>query len=378
MNERERIIELVDRGIISTEEAIVLLEKSQNVESSGERTSKRKANTMEDKSTAEGFDSNTNQFFEKHSKQTFTEESENVADKIGSFFKGVYNSYATKQEDGSEKMRLHDEFSHEFYYPDATATTVDFKLANGHLTFETWDKPDLKVEAKIRLYGKMAADTPFEAFLERSQIKVSDECFLFHIPNKRIKVECVVYLPRTAYDHFSVITLNGDLKISGVTANDFYLKSTNGDKVIDGVTGKMLELEGVNGNNVLTNVDLTEFAAKLVNGNSDLTGSFQKVQVSKTNGEVRLQTNNEKLEAVDVKIKTGNATLILPHELGFDGIFKTNFGAVKSQLATLETVLDRKDKGGHQTQCHRVTSSDAADSELKVMIGTGNIYLNEF
>ena len=43
----------------------------------------------------------------------------------------------------------------------------------------------------------MEADTPFEAFLERSEIEVDEERISFQIPNKRIKAELIFYLPNT-------------------------------------------------------------------------------------------------------------------------------------------------------------------------------------
>ena len=40
---------------------------------------------------------------------------------------------------------------------------------------------------KIKLYGKMDAATPFDAFDARSQIDVDDKRISFQIPNKRIR-----------------------------------------------------------------------------------------------------------------------------------------------------------------------------------------------
>lgn len=60
---------------------------------------------------------------------------------------------------------------------------------------KTWDSDDVKVEAKIKLYGKMGAE-PFEAFSERSQIEVNEDHISFQIPNKRVRADLVFYLPK--------------------------------------------------------------------------------------------------------------------------------------------------------------------------------------
>ena len=57
------------------------------------------------------------------------------------------------------------------------------------MVFKTGDQEDVKVEAKIKLYGKMAGDSPMEAFLERSDIDVDDETISFQVPNKRVKAQ---------------------------------------------------------------------------------------------------------------------------------------------------------------------------------------------
>ena len=57
------------------------------------------------------------------------------------------------------------------------------KLANGNVSFQLWDEPGVKVDAKIKLYGKMDAAEPFDAFEARSQINVDDERISFQIPN---------------------------------------------------------------------------------------------------------------------------------------------------------------------------------------------------
>ena len=52
------------------------------------------------------------------------------------------------------------------------------------MVFKTWDQEDVKVEAKIKLYGKMAGDSPMEAFFEPSDIDVDDETISFQVPKQ--------------------------------------------------------------------------------------------------------------------------------------------------------------------------------------------------
>lgn len=87
-------------------------------------------------------------------------------------------------------------FEHQFLYTDVEPTLIDIKLANGKVTLKAWDDAAIKVDAKIKLYGKMNEATPLQSLMERSQIEVNDEHISFQIPNKRVQAELVFYLPK--------------------------------------------------------------------------------------------------------------------------------------------------------------------------------------
>ncbi|MEE0125912.1 MAG: daptomycin-sensing surface protein LiaX, partial [Enterococcus faecalis] len=140
-----------------------------------------------------------------------------VGGQVGEFLKKTFNSFSDTMNDNVEwkdiKMKVPGvattKFEHEFNYPNPQASLIDVKVANGTVVFKTWDQEDVKVEAKIKLYGKMAGDSPMEAFLERSDIDVDDETISFQVPNKRVKADLTFYLPKRTYDHVSVKLLNG-------------------------------------------------------------------------------------------------------------------------------------------------------------------------
>ena len=156
-------------------------------------------------------------------------------------------------------------FEHEFYYEAPAASILDIKAANGNVTLKTWDSNDVKVEAKIKLYGKMGAE-PFEAFSERSQIEVNEDHISFQIPNKRVRADLVFYLPKRVYDHAAIKLLNGNIMIETLEAKDIYTKSTNGNIIVDQLTATMLEVEGVNGNIDIRNGNILDSIIETVNG----------------------------------------------------------------------------------------------------------------
>src|SRR5699024_4251800 len=119
--------------------------------------------------------------------------------------------------------KVQSEFDHECLFEDTTATILDFKNANGNIQFiqsindnkrrfeerkktiiyfkneneNIKFKPsvndNIKVSAKIKFYGKVEEATPLAAFEARSIINIDEDKFTFHIPNKNIVADMIIY-----------------------------------------------------------------------------------------------------------------------------------------------------------------------------------------
>lgn len=266
-------------------------------------------------------------------------------------------------------------FQHEFYYPETTASILDVKLANGKVIFKTWESEDLKVESTIKLYGKMDADTPLEAFLERSQIDVTDEKISFQIPNKRIKADLVFYLPKRDYDHISVKLLNGDVSFTDVQASDAFVKSTNGDMNFDQFRATMLEVKGVNGNIKLTESDILDFIADSVNGDFTLVSNIDNIVVTNVNGDIRMTVKSNETKKIEVNLVNGAIKLALPTTIGIEGLAKTNTGSIKNRLTDFEVVREKKEKTNQMLQFRRLNPENT--THVRLSTTTGTVYMKD-
>ena len=267
-------------------------------------------------------------------------------------------------------------FSHEFVYPENEATLIDVKVANGKVKFKTWDEKDVKVEAEIKFYGKLNSESPFEAFLERADIDVNDEKISFQIPNKRMKVDLVFYLPNRHYDHVSVKMLNGDIKLKNLALGDIFLKSTNGSMTIENVSASMLEVEGVNGEVDVKDSQIIDFLGETVNGNVRTKADIKSTKVSLINGDIRITTPKEsnptKIEASAVN---GTIKLAVPDSIGIDGTCKTNFGSVKNRFSNIEMIREKRDKTNQSQEFRRVENDQVV--VINISTTTGSILLKD-
>lgn len=265
-------------------------------------------------------------------------------------------------------------FEHEFYYEAPAASILDIKAANGNVTLKTWNSDDVKVEAKIKLYGKMGAE-PFEAFSERSQIEVNEDHISFQIPNKRVRADLVFYLPKRVYDHVAIKLLNGNIMIETLEAKDIYTKSTNGNIIVNQLTATMLEVEGVNGNIDIRNGNILDSIIETVNGTVTFGATPENLSVSLVNGDVRLTIKEDNLKKVEASSVNGNVKVALPDSIGLEGHAKTSLGSINSRLSNYEVVREKKERTNQMLQFRRVSDDEIAQVQLSTT--TGSIYLKD-
>ncbi|MGC6768579.1 daptomycin-sensing surface protein LiaX [Enterococcus sp. LJL128] len=302
---------------------------------------------------------------------------------LGSFLKKTFNTFTDTINDNVEWKDVNfrvpgvatTKFDHEFNYPSVDASLIDVKVANGNIVFKTWDKEDLKVEGKIKLYGKMDADTPLEAFLERSQIDVDEEVISFQIPNKRVRADLVFYLPERTYDHVSVKLLNGNISVEELKAKDVYTKSTNGSITFNSIDATMLEVEGVNGDIKIYKGEILDNIIETVNGTVTVTATPQNVAVSLINGDVRITAKDDTLRKIEASSVNGNVKIALPDTIGAEGTVKTSLGSINSRMSDYEVVREKKERTNQMLQFRRVNEGTMA--QINASTTTGNIYLKD-
>lgn len=306
-----------------------------------------------------------------------------VGGQVGEFLKKTFNSFSDTMNDNVEwkdiKMKVPGvattKFEHEFNYPNPQASLIDVKVANGTVVFKTWDQEDVKVEVKIKLYGKMAGDSPMEAFLERSDIDVDDETISFQVPNKRVKADLTFYLPKRTYDHVSVKLLNGNVLVEELTAKDVYTKSTNGTITFKKIDATMLEIEGVNGEIKVLEGTILDNIIETVNGDVSISAAPESLSVSLINGDIRITAKEKTLRRVEASSANGNIKLALPNDLGVEGQVKTNLGSINSRLTDIEVVREKKDRGNQQLHFRRVLEESMA--QINASTTTGSIFLKD-
>ncbi|WP_125704764.1 daptomycin-sensing surface protein LiaX [Lacticaseibacillus daqingensis] len=259
-------------------------------------------------------------------------------------------------------------FSHTFDFPDSAATILDLKVANGDITIDTWAQAGIQVDASVKLFGKMQADTPLQAFLDRSRIEATDDHLVFQVPNRRVQADLTIHLPKRDYDHVAVRLLNGGLTINGLSGKDLYVKSTNGDLTFNDLTAVMLETEDVNGSIKVTNGAVHDLVLETVNGDIKAQTDAKTLSLQTVNGTIRttLASDFKQLTASSVN---GNVKVALPVTVAVSGEARTRFGGVKSRMAGVDVTGKAKSVS--------LDRPGTGEGQLKVTTTSGTILLKD-
>jgi DUF4097 and DUF4098 domain-containing protein YvlB len=403
MTEKDRILELVHKGIITTEEGIALLEKlGDNADAAKAKVETPVPPTEpiapvapvepepfvapEDKIKEPFSAFEDDEDFAEDEEIHFNSEDEDEADWQDQVKEAMENAKATmdkaaetakpflgsifeqvKSAAEQVKTQLNDNvdwkdinirvpkvagtrFNHEFTFPESVATILEVENKNGDIKIKQWEGPGVKVVADGKIYGNLNGESPVEEFIKRSEINVDSEKISFKITDAKIAVDYTFYLPGLNYDYVALKSMNGDVILYQLNAGDVYLKSTNGDVVVDVLVASMLEVSGVNGDVILRNGELIDTLINTVNGDIIVTASPQSIGVTLVNGDVKLTLNNENLKKVNATNVNGDVKVALPANSGITGNLSSTVGSIKTRLENIEeTAKAKKNKDIYRT-----------------------------
>lgn len=303
-----------------------------------------------------------------------------VTSQMGRFIKKTVKSVAKSVEENVEWKDVNikfpgvasTKFEKEYLFENATASILEFQLANGDITIDFWDQEEIKIEANVKLYGKMEEATPLDSFEKRSEIAISEDRLLFKVPNKRVRVDLMVFLPKRIYDYASIKLLNGNVTVKEFDVKDLYVKTVNGDVQIKEIKASMVEIDGVNGDISILSGEILDSIIESVNSSIRLTTAPKNLSVSLVNGDIRLSFKENKISRVKATTVNGDVKVAWANEAGFEGEMKTSFGNIHNRLSDYEIVREKTEQMNKLLQIRRVKEEMA---QIDLSTTTGSIYL---
>lgn len=299
-----------------------------------------------------------------------------LGSQIGSFLTSTINNVMENVEWKEVDLNMNvpglvsKKFHHDFVYEQATASILDFQIANGNVSFEKWDKEDIKVAADIKIYAKFDEETPMEAFQARSTIDIDEDHFTFHVPNKRVRCDMTVYLPEREYDYVAFKMLNGNITVNDFAGKDIYAKTTNGKMTFNKVSATMLELDGVNGSITITDGSIVDVMAKVVNGSITTSSAINSSSLSIVNGDIRMTYLDTEAKRIKASSVNGSVKLAVPAEKSIELDARSSLGSIKNRIEAVEVLKQRDEKTNKHLEFRKIEENAAVVVELKTTNGS--------
>lgn len=337
-NERQRILELVEKGTISAQEAITLLEAL-------EQPGKSTQHVMNDVSKeTQSFSNEKEPLFEEKSKdgdkkkddfmKYFQDEMQDFRKdltQIGSLFMDMMNTAVKKVKEFDVASPFGDkiDFTHTEEVAAANVDNIIVELPNGNFSLESSEGETIQVICKVKapLMNESEEETR-NHFLEQFVVKEEAQSLRILSQLKLVQVNVKVLVPKDKLEKLSVRLMNGSVSLQDTEFEELKVKTLNG--AIKGTKfnfGKA-EVDSSNGSIELTNVRGKDLEAETLNGRVYLDGALDEVEAKSVNGHVVVTTCSTNSSKIKAQTVAGAVELYVPRTISLSGKVVTNFGKV--------------------------------------------------
>jgi len=366
-NERKRILQLVQNGTISADEAIVLLEalskqnestqlpanppvvsqESQPVKedvstqshSSQEHHEYSETKNEQTKSKSSGFeDLFGNIFNNKESANQFVNELKQDLSQFSSRMMEVMNSTFSKVKDFDLEFPFGNkiEFDKTYSFDAAEIKGIELDIPNGRVDVVKAEDERFLIEAQIKTSAaNQDEDLSKERFVQDFVTFINGKLTI-STTTKMSQVNLRLVVPKQQYDVVLLRLLNGGVTIQNLDAKLLKVKTYNGAIKIDESTFQNADIQSGNGSIELRHVKGEDLEAETVNGRIYIDGDIQEVEAESVNGAVIVTTTSSSARKLKARTVAGAVEMYIPKTLSLNGQVSTNFGKTDVGLADIE------------------------------------------
>ena len=329
--ERKRILDMVQEGKLTVDEALILLEE---LEKSSKVMEEKHEQLVKDLSTVV-------QFEESKKEKSTHDQFQSTKDRIFDFVDAAVKKL--KELDLDLNFGKHLDLSHIFQQSDANVKQIDIDIANGNITIIPWDQNDIRVECSAQVYRFDTMEEAKKNFLKEVSFEVEGDILGFSTRQKWIKLETVIYVPDKEYDKVNIRLFNGGIGGANLTVKQFKMKTANGKIALDNMDCEMVEVETANGAIQLKQCKIGELDAETLNGTIFVDGDFRKVELQSFNGHIHCKLDGARCEVLEAKATTGGIDIDLPEFVAVNGKLKSNLGNFTVDLEGIQIVEEKNE-----------------------------------
>lgn len=313
-NERMRILEMVEKGIITAQEAIKLLEALEKDQGSFE-------NKKQDQSSSEN--DYTKMFREemKDFRKDLTQ--------IGSLFMDMMNSAVKKVKDFDVKHPFGEklEFTYEPVLSQEEVTDIDFDLSNGSMTIVPSENDELQVSINVKAYLVNGDAEEIRESILNKLVVINERGKLSILGDMKLaQFNTTIALPAKELQRIDARLMNGSVTLRDLTVQKIFIKTLNGTVKATKLTFDKIDVETSNGTIELRELTGRKIEAETMNGRIYLDGKIDDVKAKSINGHVIVTTTTTNDSRIAAQSLAGAVEIYVPRTLSLSGIVSTQYG----------------------------------------------------
>jgi DUF4097 and DUF4098 domain-containing protein YvlB len=331
--EKKRILQMVQDGKITADEALSILEE---LEKAGEESKVKEQVLKNELSTVVANPDSGEKSYDSFNKKMQSSK-EKIFDFVESAFKKI------KDSDLDFNFGKSAEISHIFQQGNAYFKEAEIDIANGKTSIIPWNQQNVRIECQAKVYKTENQEEARDAFLQGVHFTIENEKLTFLVQQKGIKVDAVLYIPSAEYEKIVIRMFNGAISGEGLSAETFKAKTANGPITIGQLNGSLCQLETGNGAIALTDSRVVNAEAESLHGGIHAEGYFKKMDIQSFNGQVSCLMKDTECESIHAKTVTGKIQVSLPAGQPVDGELKSNLGGFNVSLEGIQVVEEKSD-----------------------------------
>lgn len=346
--QRKRILQLVENGTITADEAIVLLEKLSDKNESTPppvqpvvplAKQKEDEPVFKAEPVEEAQEQRKTTGFEDIFGKSFNDKEFNkkMDDFMGDIKKDL-SQFSTRMTGivGAALSKLKDldidtpfgekvEFSKTYAYPVMDVRSIELDIANGKIdVIQTMDDLiTIHVQGKTVLKG---TEEETIAHITESLVAKTDDKLMIKSENKLTQLKVQLAIPKKHYDVFIARLLNGGITVANLDAKLIKARTYNGAIRIEHTQFDHAELQTSNGAVDARTVKGADLEIETGNGRIYVDGELKEVEAESMNGHVVVTTTSAEAHKIKARALAGSVEIYVPKTVALDGQIFSNFG----------------------------------------------------
>lgn len=319
-DERKRILDMLENGQITAQEAMGLLDALS-------KQQEQTHTTFTDHQHSTNQSTNRNRDFIEDAKRDFTV----IGERVMQMMQGTV-----------DKLR---QFDFENPFGDAVTIKDSYTLQPEHLRSITVDIANGKAEIYPSEDGHVTADVTVKSYRGMAEEELRQKLhsdFVFKEEDGRLRifsdmktiaVHMTLKVPKEHYEQLTVRLFNGDFTAGSFDAKHIKVKTTNGKVSLHHMEIEEVDVETVNGAVQLKDVNGEAVDVEAVNGRIYVEGKIRDLEASSVNGNLILTTKHLSPRKLEGSALSGNVELYVPRHIPLKGEATTQLGQLDVQLA---------------------------------------------